>query len=66
MAEAGQGGHQLDVTGGAVGVQLQDVVGGEGGVVPPGLGQIPEQIGVLNVQLPLVDLVAAEQIRHPL
>ena len=66
MPEGGQRRHQLDVARGAVIVQFQNVVGGQRRVVAPCLGQIAEQVGVLDVQLPLVDLAAAQQICHAL
>ena len=63
VPEAGQGGHQLNVPGPAVGVQLHDFLGREGRILPPGLAEVAEKIGVFHIELPLIDLVAAQQVR---
>ena len=46
----------------AVCVQLQYFLRRKRRIVAPGLAQMAEQIGMLDIQLPLVDLVAAQDI----
>ena len=64
VAEAGKGGHQLDMAGCTVSVQLHDLLGRQRGILSPGLRKSPEKISVLDVELPLVHLEPAEQICH--
>ena len=49
---------------GAVIVQLHDLLRGQRRILAPRLAQIAEQIGVLDVKLPLVDFMAAEDVCH--
>ncbi len=62
MTEAGQARHQLDAPAGTVGIQIQDLLSGQGPDVPPDLGQIPEQIGVLHIELKLIQLEKAGDV----
>ena len=62
MAEGGQRRHQLDVTGPAVGVEFQDILGRERRGVLADLRVAPEREGVLDIELELVDLAAAELV----
>ena len=62
VAEAGQRRNQFDVPGTAVTIQFHDLLGSEGRVIPPRFAQVAEKIRMLNVQLPFVDLVAAQEI----
>ena len=62
VAEAGQRRNQFDVPGTAVTIQFHDLLGSEGRVIPPRFAQVAEKIRMLDVQLPFVDLVAAQEI----
>ena len=46
----------------AVTIQFHDLLGSEGRVIPPRFAQVAEKIRMLDVQLPFVDLVAAQEI----
>ena len=62
MPEGRQGRDQFNMPLPAVSVQLQDVLRLQRILVAPGFAEIPEQIGMLNVQLELVDLVFTQEI----
>ena len=64
MPEGRKARHQFDVAGGTVVVELENLLRGQRGIVAPGLGEVLKQIGVLDIELPFVDLVAAQAVGH--
>ena len=51
MPQGGHGRHQVNVQGLAVGVQLQNVLRREGGIIPPDFTEAVKEEGVFDVQV---------------
>ena len=64
MPEGRQGRNEFNVPGCAVIIQFHNLLRGQRRILTPCFAQVTEKIGVLNIKLPLVDLVAAENICH--
>ena len=63
MAEGGNRRNQLDSTVIAIAVQLQNFFRSQRVIVAPDLAEIPKQVGVLDVQLKLIDFIFRELVR---
>ena len=59
MPETGQGWHQLHMPEAAVFIQFHDLLRRQWFTRAPQLRQIPEQVGMLNIQLQLIKLIKA-------
>ena len=64
MPQGGHGRHQVNVQGLAVGVQLQNVLRREGGIIPPDFTEAVKEEGVFDIQVQLIELVEAAPIRQ--
>ena len=62
MAEACKRRNEINAKSPAVAVQLEDVLCSERRIVAPHLGQIVEEIAVLDVELKLIDFIEAQGV----
>ena len=64
MPEGRQGRNEFNVPGSTVIIQFHNLLRRQRRILAPCFAQITEKIGMLNIELPLIDLVTAENICH--